>query len=197
MTESPAAATLLRAVGLLERAISYTMGNLHNVTSAALSHRTPCGKWDLSDLLAHMDDSLTALHDAIDRGHVDLSPATDGADPAADLVAVLRERAGLLLGACARTDSDLVTVGGCPVSASIVTSAGAIEVAIHGWDVAQACGRPQPIPPALAEELLQLSPLLVTAADRPGRFAAPVAAAPHASESDRLVAFLGRDPGSG
>jgi uncharacterized protein (TIGR03086 family) len=195
MTESRAAATLFGAVGLLERAISYTMGNLHNVTSAALSRPTPCRDWDLGDLLAHMNDSLIALHDAIDLGHVDLSPATDGPDPAADLVAALRERAGLLLGACARTDGDLVTVGGCPVSASIVTSAGAVEVAIHGWDVAQACGRPRPIPPRLAEELLQLSPLLVTAADRPGRFAAPVAVPPRTGPADRLIAFLGRDPG--
>lgn len=195
MTESRAAATLFGALGLLERAISYTMGNLHNVTSAALSRPTPCRDWDLSDLLAHMNDSLTALHDAIDLGHVDLSPATGAADPAADLVAALRERAGLLLGACARTEGDLVSVGGCPVSASVVTIAGAVEVAIHGWDVAQACGHPQPIPPRLAEELLQLSPLLVTAADRPGRFAAPVACAPGAGPADRLIAFLGRDPG--
>jgi uncharacterized protein (TIGR03086 family) len=195
MTESPTAETLLRAVGLLERAISYTMGNLHNVTPAALSHRTPCREWDLSDLLAHMNDSLTALRDAIDLGHVDLSPAAGGADPAADLVAALRERAGLLLGACARTDGDLVSVGGCPVSAAVVTSAGAVEVATHGWDVAQACGQPRPIPPPLAEELLQLSPLLVTAADRPGRFAAPVSVPPRAGPADRLIAFLGRNPG--
>jgi uncharacterized protein (TIGR03086 family) len=195
MTESRTVATLLRAVGLLERAISYTMGNLHNVTSAALSHRTPCRDWDLGDLLAHMNDSLAALHEAIDLGHVDLSPAADGADPAADLVAALRDRAGRLLGACARTDGDLVTVGGCPVSTSIVTIAGAVEVAVHGWDVAQACGHPRPIPPRLADELLQLSPLLVIPTDRPGRFAAPVSVPPRAGPSDRLIAFLGRDPG--
>jgi hypothetical protein len=70
---------MLGAVGLLERAISYTIGNLHNVTSATLSRPTPCREWDLKDLLAHMNDSLIALHDAIDLGHVDLSPAiTDG-----------------------------------------------------------------------------------------------------------------------
>jgi uncharacterized protein (TIGR03086 family) len=194
MTESRAAATLFGGIALLERAIGYTLGNLHNVTSAALSHPTPCRDWDLTALLAHMNDSLLALHDAIDLGRVDLSPVADHADPAADPVAALRDRAGRLLGACAGTDDDLVSVGGCPVSASIVTSAGAVEIATHGWDVAQACGRPRPIPPELAGELLQLSPLLVTGSDRPAQFAAPVDVSPHASASDRLVAFLGRDP---
>jgi uncharacterized protein (TIGR03086 family) len=75
-----------------------------------------------------------------------------------------------------------------------VTSVGAVEIAVHGWDVAQACGHPRPIPPQLAKELLRLAPLLVTDADRPGRFAAPVAVPAHASPGDRLVAFLGRDP---
>jgi uncharacterized protein (TIGR03086 family) len=69
-----------------------------------------------------------------------------------------------------------------------------VEIAVHGWDVAQACGRPRPIPPQLAEELLQLAPLLVTDADRPGRFAPPVAVPAGASPGDRLVAFLGRGP---
>jgi len=66
---------------------------------------------------------------------------------------------------------------------------------MHGWDVAHACGHPRPIPQHLAEELLLISPLLVTDADRPARFAAPVAVSPHAGPADRLVAFLGRCPG--
>jgi uncharacterized protein (TIGR03086 family) len=87
-----------------------------------------------------------------------------------------------------------VSVGGCPVPTSIVTSVGAVEVAVHGWDIAQACGQPRPVPPGLAEELLLLVPLLVTGSDRPSRFAAAVAAPPGASPGDRLIAFLGRDP---
>jgi len=75
-----------------------------------------------------------------------------------------------------------------------VTSAGAIDVAVHGWDVARACGSTQPIPEQLAQDMLEISPLLVTRDDRPERFAAPIPVPPQASASDRLVAYLGRDP---
>jgi len=75
-----------------------------------------------------------------------------------------------------------------------VTSTGAIEIAVHGWDIARACGRDHPIPPALAEEMLELSAFLVTDADRPARFAAPVAVHAAAGPGEQLIAFLGRLP---
>jgi uncharacterized protein (TIGR03086 family) len=196
MTERRAAA-LFGDSALLERAISYTLGNLHMVTATALSRPTPCSEWDLRELLAHLNDSLLALCDALSLGRVGLSPADDpggAGDLAADPVAMLRTRAGQLLGAWAGTHEDLVSVGGCPLPNRIVACAGAVEVAVHGWDVAHACGYGRPIPPGLAEELLRLSPLLVTAADRPARFAWPVIVPPPASPGDRLLAFLGRAP---
>jgi hypothetical protein len=69
-----------------------------------------------------------------------------------------------------------------------------VEVAVHGWDVARACGVDRPIPPALAGELLELCPLLVDDADRPGRFGPPADPSRWARPGDRLVAFLGRCP---
>ncbi|MDP9319453.1 MAG: hypothetical protein M3O94_10385 [Actinomycetota bacterium] len=45
----------------------------------------------------------------------------------------------------------MTSVGGCPVPSSLVTGAGAIEVAVHGWDVAVACGQQRPLPEQLAE----------------------------------------------
>ncbi len=78
----------------------------------------------------------------------------------------------------------------------IVAAAGAVEVTVHGWDVARACGQDRPVPAALAEELLELCPLFVRDADRPTRFAPRVDLSRALdSPSDRLVAFLGRDPG--
>jgi hypothetical protein len=71
---------------------------------------------------------------------------------------------------------------------------GAVEVAVHGWDVAQACGSRQPIPPALATGILEIVPLVVTSATRELCFAAPVTVSPLASPGDLLIALLGRDP---
>ena len=48
---------------------------------------------------------------------------------------------------------------------------------------------------ALAADLLQVAPLLVAGSGRAPLFAPPVAVAPGSGPSDRLVAFLGRNPG--
>ena len=89
----------------------------------------------------------------------------------------------------------LITVADQALTTGIVSGTGAIEIAVHGWDVAEACGHHRPIPEPLAEEMLRLSPLFVSDADRPVRFAAPVNVPPLASAADRLLAYLGRHPG--
>jgi uncharacterized protein (TIGR03086 family) len=194
MTDERATAALIGGLGLLERAINYTLGSLHVVTPQALSQPTPCLGWDLRALLGHLNDSLMALHQAIDIGYVDLDMSAE-TGPAVDPVATLRNRACRLLGAWTNADGPhMINVSGLPLTTGIVTCTGAIEVAVHGWDVARACGWYRPVPPSLAEDLLDLAPLFVTDADRPMRFAAPVDVPPLAGPGDRLIAFLGRYP---
>ena len=189
-----ATASLVGGVGLMERAVGYTLGALQLVTPAAMGRPSPCRAWDLYALLQHMNDSLTALHEAVDLGHVDVA-ARDYGDPSASPVTTLRNRACDMLGAWAAVDDrEWVSVGGCPVSSSVVTATGALEITVHGWDVARACGLPRPIPAALGEELLPLARLLVTGTDRPGRFAAALAVPPMAAPGVQLLAFLGRRP---
>jgi uncharacterized protein (TIGR03086 family) len=185
-------AALAGGVGLLERAINYTLGALHAVTAAELAAPTPCRSWDLRALLTHLDESLAALHEAAALGEVSLSvPAPR---PPADPVAAVRDRASLLLGAWTSTRHAGATVGDAALTTALLASAGALEVAVHGWDVARSVGRGRPLPPALAEEMLALTPYLVSEADRPARFAAPVAVSPRAPAGERLLGFLGRRP---
>jgi uncharacterized protein (TIGR03086 family) len=200
MTPGSTATTLTGGIALLERAMAYTLGSLLLVTPEAMASPTPCRRWDLRALLLHLNDSLRALHEAIAAGHVALGPSDDScSDPAAGLglepVATLRDRACRMIGAWANaTEPADVSIGGRALSPSIVAATGAVEIATHGWDVARACGQDRPIPPPLAEELLELCPLFIGGADRQARFAAPVEVSPLASPSDRLVAFLGRLP---
>src|SRR6266702_3851478 len=70
----------------------------------------------------------------------------------------------------------------------------ALEVAVHGWDINQACGQRQPIPRALATALLEIALVLVPSTGRHPLFAAPVTVPATAAPSDRLAAFLGRTP---
>jgi uncharacterized protein (TIGR03086 family) len=195
MIDERGTTALLGGVELLERAIGYTQGSLMLVTSDSLANPTPCVDWDLHGLLAHMMDSLVALSEAAELGHIDLEPSEPTGDFATDAVATLHRRACHLLGAWSQVDAPReVSVGDASIMGSVLTGTGALEIAVHGWDVARACGHDRPIPPALAEYLLELAPLLVRDADRPDRFAAPVGISPLARPSHQLVAYLGRSP---
>jgi uncharacterized protein (TIGR03086 family) len=193
---------LTGGVELLERAMGYTLGGLLLVTPEAMSNPTPCDEWDLRELLLHMNDSLFTLHEAIVVGHLYLDPSADGVDPNADYgdpaldpVASLRNRACQMVGAWANARERVeISIADLALTAGIVAATGAVEVAVHGWDVARACGQDRPIPPALAGELLELCQLLVSDTDRPTRFAPPVDVPRQADPGDRLVAYLGRRP---
>lgn len=182
---------VLGGIGLLERAVNYLAGVLHGIPAAALSLPTPCAEWDLRALLAHLDDSVAALEEAV-GGRI--GPGAE-ARPEADPVTALRDRSRRLLGAwSAAVDADPVAVFGAPVSRGVVVGTGALEIAVHAWDVARAVGQDRPLPAPLAEDLLPLVPLLIVDADRPGRFGAPVPLPAGADASSRLLGFLGRNP---
>lgn len=181
-------------VDLLERSVRYALGGLGLITPATMGWPTPCQDWDVRTLLRHLEDSLSALSEAADLGQVALTPARPEL-PAADLVAAVRERALWLVRSWRRADgADLVAVAGCPLTAALVTATGAVEVAVHGWDLAVACDGDHPLPESLARELLELAPLFITPADRPHRFAPVADEGPDAGAAELLLAFLGRDP---
>ena len=177
---------------LLERAVGYTRGCLQLVPGTPSDARTPCERWDLRTLLRHMDDALAVVTDAAEVGYVDLVPVpTAGELPL--LVERLRQRACALLAAWSEhPGTGEVTVAGHPLRTDLLAAAGSLEIAVHGWDVAQACGVDRPVPAALALDLLDVVPLLVTEADRPARFAPRVDVPVHARPSTRLLAALGR-----
>ncbi|MCF6475880.1 hypothetical protein FAF44_47220 [Nonomuraea sp. MG754425] len=108
---------------------------------------------------------------------------------------VLRDSATEVLARwTAAVSGGLITIRDRHLTGPMVAAAGAIEVAVHAWDVARACGEYHPIPTPLAEELLDLAHLFVTRADRPARFAPPVTVPMHAPPQDHLLAYLGRHP---
>jgi uncharacterized protein (TIGR03086 family) len=212
MSLSPGTTALTGGVALLERAMAYTLGGLLLVTPDAMVAPTPCDGWDLRALLAHMNESLLTLHEAIAVGHLDLdipdhgNPDLDRAagpgdpdahygDPVLDPVSTLRSRACRMMAAWVAVDGPgEITIADRGLAPGIVAATGAVEVAVHGWDVARACGAARPLPAELAEQLIGLCRLVVDGDDRPARFGTPVAVPPYAGPSDQLLAFLGRTP---
>lgn len=181
-------AALTRALELLESAVGYALASTALVTPQSLSRPTPCAAWDVARLLAHVGDSADVLHEAIGAVPV----AAGRSDP------VPRARAKLLalLAAIAssRPGDRPIAIWDRELAASIVAITGAIEVTVHGWDIAVACGADRPVPAGLATVLLATAPLLVPANARPGLFADPVRLLDPAVPGDELVAFLGRQP---
>jgi uncharacterized protein (TIGR03086 family) len=199
------------ATGLLAGALRYALGVCALVKPVELASPTPCAEWDIRALLRHLGESVADLEAGLRTGSLDDAGQAGPASPlpprGARLaghgevdrfspVGVLRERAAALLCACydGGPAERFVVVGGLPLPAGIVACTGAVEIAVHGWDVAAALGRGGSIPPGLATRLLALCPLLATS--REGLFAAAVPVSPEASPGDRLLGYLGRDPGA-
>jgi uncharacterized protein (TIGR03086 family) len=189
------------SVVLLAGAISYMLGVCAPIGPGEMTLPTPCADWNLAMLLGHLAQSMADLETALRTGQLDLDePASAGGDP----VEVLRDGAAQLLcaGYCFGGPERFVAVGGLPMPAGLVACTGAVEIAVHGWDVSAARARAgrdanargTPIPAGLAARMLRLSPLLVAA--REGLFAVPVEVPAQASPGDRLVGYLGRNPGS-
>jgi uncharacterized protein (TIGR03086 family) len=189
------------ADGLLEQAVDYALRSVAAVTPGLLAGPTPCADWDLSMLLRHSCESLAALAEGVRVGCVGQAAAAGGTG-CADAAGLFTARAAGLLEGWERFSRPWITIGEHRLNVTEFAAAGALEIAMHGWDVARACGWPEPIPAALADRLLAIAPLLVTDADRtplsgpagPARplFGPAVTVPAGASASDRLTAFLGR-----
>jgi uncharacterized protein (TIGR03086 family) len=194
--------TLPGAIGLLAGAVSYMLGVCAPLGPGEMALPTPCPHWDLARLLGHLCESMADLEAALRTGRLDLDgpPSRTGGDP----VEALRDRAAELLcaGYCYGGPERFVAVDGLPIPAGLVACTGAVEIAVHGWDVSAARARAgraggvreTPIPAALATRMLRLGPLLV--AGREGLFGVPVEVPAQASPGDRLVGYLGRHPGA-
>ncbi len=189
----PAPSSLDRAIELLDRALGYTRGILADLdgADAAPSRRTPCSEWDLGQLLAHMEDALDAFAEGA-GGAVSLEPRI----PVAARSEALRQKACALLGAWATERPEQIRIGDQVAPAAFVVAAAALEITVHGWDVAQALGQATghaaPIPEALAASLLPVADALIAPRDRGSLFEPVLEVAGDGSPEEHLLAYLGR-----
>jgi uncharacterized protein (TIGR03086 family) len=187
--------TLAAGPTLLAHALRYALDSAPLVTQQMLARPTPCTGWNLSRLRCHIYESLDALCEGLAIGYVSPPPAAPGPEPDPGPADDLRDRAALLLAACSAAPPDrLITIINHDLTASVVAATGAVEIAVHSWDLRVTCGCREPVPADLATGLLEFAPLLVSPHTREGLFAGPVPVPPLAPPGHRLVAFLGRDP---
>jgi uncharacterized protein (TIGR03086 family) len=175
------------AVELLDRSLSYTRVALAAVSDADLGRPTPCAGWDLGRLLAHMEDSLDAFDEGA-AGQVQLG----GTVRARVRVRSLQEKACALLGTWSAEPPTRTRIGPHPVDTSVLVLAAALEITVHGWDVAASLELWHPLPDDLAGRLLPAASVLVSPDDRGTRFAPALAAPSTSGDAARLLGYLGR-----
>ncbi|WP_270887614.1 maleylpyruvate isomerase N-terminal domain-containing protein [Pedococcus sp. 5OH_020] len=181
------------AAELLDRAVAYTAGCLALVGdgTAGLDRRTPCRGWTLKDLLLHLDDSLAALTEAAGAPVLSLVPVPRPAEPGV-LLSGLRQRACALVAQWMRPASPVVRLGSATLSRETLGAVGALEITLHGWDVAETVGLPRPIPATLAMDLWPVARDHITEDDRPTRFGRPLGVGDADPPAVRLLAHAGR-----
>ncbi len=181
-----------RSVAALESAITYTHAALQQARLSPLTVPTPCADWDLRQLLLHMEDSLAAIGEAAEIGYVEVRDHRDrvGSDRIVDRI--VQRACGTRRAWVERITSAPIEVGDLMLGRDTLVLVGALEIAVHGWDVAEATGRPRPLPEDLAVRLYDVALAVVTPTERGRRFGPVVDVPPTASTGTRLLAHLGR-----
>ncbi|WP_406237954.1 maleylpyruvate isomerase family mycothiol-dependent enzyme [Nocardia sp. NBC_01009] len=173
---------------LFDRSVLYLLCALQGLGSD-LTRPTPCRGWDLSKLLAHVDESIAALREGVAGGRICAAPAIRR--PGATAVAHVQAAATGLLGDLTHYSPNPVLVSGTPLSAQTVGAAGALELTVHAWDIAVVHTPSVQIPDELAGDLLTIAPQLVPIAGRDPLFGPPVPTCT-TTPGEQLLAYLGR-----
>ncbi|MFG2529730.1 TIGR03086 family metal-binding protein [Streptomyces sp. NPDC048516] len=154
---------------------------------------TPCAGWSVRQLLDHMVwENLMATSIAEDAPRDDLAADHLGDDHRA----AFEDSARAALAAFTRSGMLRRTYGPYEAPGAMLVQQVVVELLAHGWDLARATGAPTGLAPAVAEETLAAARRIYGAAPRTegGSFAPERPAPPGAHATDRLAAFLGRDP---
>lgn len=187
--------SLPRSVAVLDSAVAYTHSCLQLARTSPLSLPTPCRAWDLGQLLTHIDESLMAIAEAAELGRVSVDARPPAPGPG-ELVDRIVQRACRTRAAWhQRVTSAPLAVGDLALGRDTVALVGALEIAVHGWDIAVATGQDARLPEDLAVRLYDVALAVVAPQERGRRFAAEVRVASSAPAGTRLLAHLGRTAG--
>jgi len=164
------------SVRVLERGIEQAHAAILAVRDDQLTLPTPCEKWDVGQLLAHLALDPANMLDMATGGSPDWSAVPDRVD---DPSGTFRTGAEALVAHWQNTDD----------SADWQIA----ELAVHTWDVATATGQPvDALDPEVAERGLAFMSAVMKPEMRGDAFGPEQAAPDGASAYERIAAFSGR-----
>jgi uncharacterized protein (TIGR03086 family) len=176
-----------------------------SVRMADLDALTPCGGWKLVDLLAHMtvqNHGFAAAAQGFGNSHdvwqadavvdaIRADPSGTYANSVSDVMTAFADDAVLEASfALPEFGPDAVFPGAMAVGFHFV------DYVVHGWDVAESLSVHYEVPEDVVDAALQLALLVPDGEDReaPGAPFARAIDAPSATNLDRILRHLGRDP---
>jgi len=183
-----------------DQAITATAAIVKTVRPDQAGAPTPCTEWDVRDLLNHVIGTLW-LSEALFADHAPRYLMAPGALPGTDLAG--EDPAAAYAGAstAARTAASagdtLTRVHPTPLGqmpGPALAGFTTLDILVHGWDLAKATGQPANLDDALTARVLTFAEQAITPGSRAPRIGPALPVAADAPLTDRLVAFLGRQP---
>ena len=173
------------AIDDLESVLRSTATLLAGVTPDMGPRTTPCTEFDVEHLVDHV---LTWSHDYAVR----VAPTPPPPSPPATS-GEAGHRAEAL-----DAHADAIVAGyraGTPGALQLPVEILLMDYLGHGWDLAMSTGQPTAFPESASVRALAAAQQMLTPEMRGDSFGPAVAVPDDAATLDRLVAFLGRDPG--
>lgn len=183
----------------MQGACASTERIIERVQADQLAAPTPCTEWDVRSLLDHIVGTLQ-LGASLLSGAAPIVAMAPGGLPDGDLVgddAVKAYRLGVEMLLASATDEALDGTHATPfgeMPGTMLAGFTTLDVLVHGWDLAKATGQDATLDEQLADQVLGFAHQTLTDDTRGTRIAPAITVAADASATDRLVAFLGREP---
>lgn len=185
----------------LEGAVASTAEIVKGTPVSQAGALTPCQDWDVRALLNHVIGTLW-LADGLFADREPRYLMAPGGLPPTDLVgddpvAAYAEASSAALAAAGAGDTltrmHVTPLGEMP--GPMLAGFTTLDILMHGWDLAKATGQPADLDGRLAAHVLSFAEqALATPESRASRIGPPVAVGADAPVTDRLAAFLGRQP---
>lgn len=185
----------MEAYERIEKATALASEAIHNVKPDQLSDPTPCSEFDVKALLNHLLGGMSMLTTAA-QGEKAQAPTEDlvgdGSDVAARYDAAREKLLSVINDPKVFDATWQMPFGDLP--GKMMAGIAFMEHATHTWDVRKATGQDTELPPDLVAEVDSVVRPMDAMLRMPGVCAAAVTVPDNASATDKLMAFLGRQP---
>lgn len=173
-------------IELFTRAATHAAGLARTVTAEQRELATPCAEWNVAALLDHMGGGTAYLLGALGLDATTTQPWPDNT-VVANVIAALRVPGAL--------ERRCQSPAGFEWSVAEAAAGTAMDQLIHTWDLAVSIGKDRSMDPELASAIVAMFLPAMPEVGRQAGFVGPeVTVAAGASDQDRLLGAMGRNP---